>query len=47
MSIKNHTNLTPLLLAIYNSHFFVVHYLLSNEQIINDVESIEDLLRLL
>ena len=34
MTIKNLSNLTPLHLAIYHSHYFIVHYLLSIEQVL-------------
>jgi hypothetical protein len=35
MTIKNKQGLTPLMTAIHNQHYFVVHYLLSLEQIMS------------
>lgn len=46
MALKNKASLTPLLLAIYNSHFFVVHYLLSIEQVIDSINTSAELYRL-
>ena len=37
MSERNTAFLTPLMLSIYYSHFFVVHYLLSIEQVVDFV----------
>ena len=34
---KNIANLTPLLLSIYYSHYFIVHYLLSLEVVYDSV----------
>eukprot|EP00347_Sterkiella_histriomuscorum_P013527 403364372 len=47
MNQKNQANLTPLMLAIYNSHFFVVHYLLGIESVVESVNSSFDLYRVL
>lgn len=47
MHVKNCANLTPLLLAIYSSHYFVVHYLLSIESVLDSINSDYELYRVL
>jgi len=45
MAHKNNAGLTPLLLAIYHSHYFVVHYLMSVEQVFDSVTSALDIFK--
>lgn len=47
MTHKNIAGLTPLLLAIYHSHYFVVHYLLSLEVVYESVSTAIELYRCL
>jgi uncharacterized protein len=37
MNQKNLAGLTPLMLAVYNCHYFVVHYLLGTESVVEAV----------
>ncbi|CDW75543.1 serine threonine-protein phosphatase 6 regulatory ankyrin repeat subunit a-like [Stylonychia lemnae] len=47
MNQKNQANLSPLMMAIHNSHYFVVHYLLGIEQVVEGVLGAFELYRLL
>ena len=47
MAHKNSAGLTPLLLAIYYAHYFVVHYLLSIEAVFESVTTALDLYKCL
>jgi len=47
LDTRNAALLTPLHLATYNAHFFVVHYLLSIDNVIRAVSPTQELYRLL
>jgi ankyrin repeat protein len=47
MSHRNTAGLTPLLLAIYHTHYFVVHYLLSIESVYESVATALDIYKCL
>ena len=47
MSHRNSAGLSPLLLGIYYSHYFVVHYLLSLESVYDSVQTAADLFQCL
>jgi ankyrin repeat protein len=42
MTHRNIAGLTPLLLAIYHQHYFIVHYLLSIESVFDSVQTALD-----
>ena len=43
---RNQAGLTPLMLAVHNSHYFVVHYLLGLEEVVEAVLSPQELFKL-
>jgi ankyrin repeat protein len=47
MAHRNSAGLTPLLLAIYHQHYFLVHYLLSVEIVYDSVKTALDLFKCL